>query len=192
MKKLEFILFFLAHYVCFSQCKPEGSAKDAEEKVLNVEKNKSVEIPDAKPKVMRLNSFITKKSKPDRNKFTEGIYVCVSGYVVDYKEQGKETSNCEQADARKKTGDVHIYFGLKPDATKKNCMIVEITPEYKKLHPDYTTELKNAKGNKVKFYGYLIYDYLHEGESLSMCTSCSHAWRKTCWEIHPIVKMEIL
>lgn len=84
----------------------------------------------------------------------------ITGFIVDFKEEGKETSNCGKATIKKKDGDVHIYFGLVPDAAKRNCKVVEITPAFKKLHPDYETLLK--KGSKVKAYGYLIYDYLHD------------------------------
>ncbi|MBK5286387.1 MAG: hypothetical protein JJE25_13390 [Bacteroidia bacterium] len=189
MKKLfHFLILLLFSYSVFAQCKPIGNATKPEEQHLNIEKNKSAEVISAAPKTYLLTSFIKKKLKPDRDKFAEDTYASVTGYIVDFKEEGKESCNCGKASKKKKTGDVHIYLGLVPDAAKKNCMIVEITPSFKKLHPDYATML--SKGSKVKITGYLIYDFLHEGQSLTTCTSCKGAWRKTCWEIHPVVSIE--
>jgi hypothetical protein len=180
------ILFFSLNG--FSQCPPEGSATNPEEQHLNVEKNKSSKIKRTTPEIIPLRNIIIKNPKPDRRKFIEETYVSITGFIIDFVEEGKETCNCGKASKKMKTGDMHINLGLVADAAKKNCMIVEITPSFKKLHPDYATMLQ--KGNKVTVTGYLIYDFLHEGQSLSTCTSCKGAWRKTCWEIHPVVKIE--
>ncbi len=187
MKTFFLCVLLLSSCYCFSQCPPEGSAKNPKEQALNVEKNKPILATRMLPKKIALNRIIKKVNKPDHDKFTEGDYVSVTGYIVDFKEEGGESCNCGKAEKSKKTGDVHINFGLVPDAAKKNCMIVEITPSFKKSHPDYETLLQ--KGGKVTITGYLLYDFLHEASSLSTCTSCANAWRKTCWEIHPIASI---
>ncbi len=188
MKTILLSMVLFLNYYCYCQCPPEGKGRDDAEKALNVKKNRSAAVPHRSAQDISLNTIIVTKPKPDRNKFAEGAYVSVTGFIVDRGEQGAETCNCGLADKSKKTGDVHINLGLVADAAKKNTMIVEITPAFKKLHPEYASLI--AKGSKVKVFGYLVYDYLHEGESLSTCTKCGNAWRKTCWEIHPIVKID--
>ena len=190
-----FLLLFLIALPThlFSQCPPYGKTDDPKERTLNVAKNKSAKYNASKtPTNVPLNTVITSRKEDDRNKFFPGAYVTVEGYLIDKTEEGGETCNCGLANASKKTGDVHIYIGLVPNAAKKNCMVVEITPSYKKLHPDYDQSL--VKNKKVKVEGYLLYDYLHERNSVNFCNKCTGKaiWRKTCWEIHPVVKFDLL
>jgi len=90
----------------------------------------------------------------------------------------------------KKDGDVHMYLGLKQNALKKNCIVVEITPAFKKKHPDYAALL--TKNAMVKITGFLLYDFIHEKDAVTTCASCDGAWRKTCWEIHPVTAVNLL
>jgi len=190
MKKFLLCFLLLSNCYVYAQCPPEGDATKPAEKALNVRKNRSAAVPHKAVQNVELNTIIVSHPKADRDKFFEGSYVSITGFIVDAAEEGGETCNCGKATTKKKNGDVHINLGLVADAAKKNTMIVEITPKFKKLHPDYTTLL--TKGSRVKVSGYLVYDFLHEGSSLSTCTKCGNAWRKTCWEVHPVVKIETL
>ena len=105
-------------------------------------------------------------------------------------EQGPESCNCGRASKREKDGDVHMYLSVKTDDEKKNSMVVEITPAFKKKFPDY--EMYLEKNIKLRVYGYLFYDTEHEGNAFTTCQRCRSVWRKTNWEIHPITENEII
>ena len=111
------------------------------------------------------------------------------GYLVRQDEQGKERCNCNLATVREKDGDIHMYIGLVPDAAIKNCMVVEITPEWKKQNPEY--DIKSMVGKKIKLKGFLLFDYMHKGNATNTCESCSNTWRKTCWELHPVTDIAL-
>lgn len=186
-------LFFGISYSIEAQkaCPPYGNTTDPLEKKLNIRKNRGVTISDSKKaEFIALNELITTKKKEDQGFYKSDVYVYTEGFLVSHEEQGAETCNCGKASKTKKTGDVHMYLGLIANAPKKNCIVVEITPAYKKVHPDYEGQLTDGK--KVRIFGYLIYDYKHRGQSFNTCTKCGHIWRKTCWEIHPITAIEEL
>lgn len=199
MKILTFLFLLLINELCYSQnCPPGGKTKtggspDSEMEAFNKRKNKSAREPDKNPKPI---SFSALKSgngrKNDRNYWLEGAYVELSGaYLIDYKQQGGESCNCYEADNNKSKGDIHINIGTKYDIQNENnnyYVIIEITPSYKKLHPDFLEELQELKGKKIVVRGYLFYDYEHERNSINYCESCSDkgVWRKTCWEVHPV------
>lgn len=177
-------------YNSYSQCPPEGTATDPEHKDLNKRKNKSASIPSWTPQKVPLNMLITKSKKNDEKKFFNGAYVFTEGYLISSEEEGPESCNCNKATKAKKNGDVHIYLGLVPNAPKKNCIVIEITPKYKKLHSDYSDNL--VKNAHVRVEGYLLFDSEHKGNAANTCESCGNVWRKTCWEIHPVTKLDLI
>lgn len=192
-RKFSLILSVLGLFITSAlsqRCPPSGNGKTTKEKHLNILKNHSARIPVKQSQVLPLNLFITRSHKPDSSKFKEGAYVTVEGYILDFAEEGPESCNCNKGSKSKKTGDVHIALALSSKSKKSNCMIVEITPSFKKLHPDYQKYL--VEKSKVRITGYLVYDYLHEANAATTCGSCTNVWRKTCWEIHPITKIEVL
>jgi hypothetical protein len=167
------------------RCPSHGVAASPAERRLNIAKNRSAKPPrNQKPQILPLNHLINPARREDSNRYTPGAYVQTTGYLVSYEEQGPETCNCNLSSTEKKDGDVHIYLGLTPNAKKKNCIVVEITPSYKKLHPDYESSL--SRGARVSVSGYLFYDTPHRNAAANTCKHCAHIWRKTCWEIHPV------
>ena len=81
-----------------------------------------------------------------------------------------------------------MYIGLVPDAPIKNCMVVEITPSWKKTHKAYN--IKALVGKRVSITGYLMYDDMHNANAVNSCdNNCKNVWRKTCWEVHPVVNI---
>jgi hypothetical protein len=180
------------------KCPPEGSGKPGdppltiEKQEFNKRKNRSSEEPSITPVIYSID-YLLKGTQPvhDEDSFTEGTYVEINdAYLMEFKEQGAEDCNCHLADASKGTGDVHIYLCTLSNlatAYKKYSLVVEITPSYKTLHPNYKMELKALKGKKVTVRGYLFYDE-HQGNSINYCKKCNDKslWRKTCWEIHPV------
>ena len=142
------LLLFISLQGYAQRCPSHGSATTDEKKHLNIWKNHSAKVPSIQPQVLPLNKLITRSNKPDFNKFQEGAYIVTEGYIIDFGEQGAESCNCNKASKSKKNGDVHIALVLSPRASKKNCVVVEITPSFKKLHPDYASYL--VRGSKVR------------------------------------------
>lgn len=172
-------------------CPNYGNATKPREKKLNIAKNRSVTVSQSKKaEYIPLNHLITTKRKEDSALYTTGMYAYTEGFLISFEEEGPESCNCNTASIKAKNGDVHMYLGLIPNAPKKNCIVVEITPKYKKKHPEYATQL--IKGKKVRIFGYMLYDFLHRGQSFNTCKSCNGIWRKTSWEIHPITAIEEL
>jgi hypothetical protein len=172
-------------------CPKYGSATDPEGKRLNRLKNRSVNVSDSdSAEYLPLKNLITSKKRKDRDLWSENAYVYTEGYLVSAEEQGPESCNCKKASKKLKNGDVHIYLALMTDAPKKNSVVIEITPAFKKENPEYATCL--GVDNKIRVYGYLFYDVEHENASFTTCKKCDHIWRKTCWEVHPITRMEVL
>lgn len=156
---------------------------------LNIKKNRSVQNPMAMPSLWDIDTVIRASRHEDKNDFFEDLYVYIKGYLVDFEEQGPEPCNCYKASKYLKNGNVRIYIGLEPTAPKHNCVVAEITPDFKRRHPNYAKYL--VKGSKVKIAGYLIYDTEYKGNTVNTSGKNSHTlWRKTNWEIHPIVSIE--
>ena len=172
-------------------CPKSGSATSQKAKQLNIAKNKTVTVSSTKtPTALSLASMITNTKEDDKDWFTTGDYIVTEGFLINAIEEGGESCNCEDADATLKNGDVHMYLGLTKNAKAKNCIIIEITPAFKKKHPDYEKFLVLKK--KIRVTGFLLYDYIHRKDALMTCTNCGKIWRNNSWEIHPITKIEIL
>jgi len=191
--KLFFVFtFFLIQAFAFAQpCPKYGSATTPEKKKLNILKNAGVNVSATKiPEKLPLKNLLPARKRIDRHLYADGAYVVTEGFLISFEEEGPESCNCNKAKKSLKNGDVHIYLGLKKNALKKNCIVIEITPPFKKKHPDYESMLE--ENIKVRVKGYLLYDFLHEKDAINTCNSCDRAWRKTCWEIHPVTDIEKL
>jgi hypothetical protein len=162
--------------------------EDLKEKALNKGKNRNAKAPaHTNAQHLTIGAFLNSAQQPDSSKYLAGTYVEVTGGYLVRKpdEMGPERCNCQRAKKSAKDGDVHMYIGLVPNAPIKNCMVVEVTPSWKSKRASYS--FKDLIGKKVKVKGYLLYDYIHEPSALNTCHTCTGAWRKTCWEIHPVV-----
>lgn len=181
-----------------TECPPEGSSNTRRsltesEKEFNRKKNKSAHEPNHEPKVLSINDILKgENAVQDRDSFQEGVYVEIrDAYLMSFGERGEETCNCKQAKESLANGDVHINLCTKKNLSTDNndyTFIVEITPSYKALHPEYKSQLPALKHKKVTVRGYLFYDYEHTGNAINYCKKCTKngVWRKTCWEIHPV------
>jgi len=192
MKYFLIAVLLLSNNLLFAQpCPKSGNSTTPEKKRLNVLKNAGVNVStSATPETLPLKNLITSKKRKDRNLYADGAYVITEGYLISFEEEGPEACNCGKAKASLKNGDVHMYLGLKKNAAKIDCIVVEITPAFKKKHLDYETML--GKNIKVSITGYLLYDFIHEPQAINTCSSCAGAWRRTCWEIHPVTDIEQL
>ena len=131
-----------------------------------------------------------------KNDFIQN-YVFTEGYIVSGEDMGPESCNCDLAKKGNHDGDIHFYIASSPNATKYQSMIAEVTPAYRVKFGSPDAVVYNGK--KVRVYGYLFYDVEHRKNSINTCKTCDkknpnpHSiWRKTCWEIHPVVKIEVL
>jgi hypothetical protein len=133
-----YCLLFCYFQVLSQPCPKSGTAKTPKDKKLNIAKNRSVNVlnnPD--PEFLALNKLITTKKKQDKDLFLDGAYVVTEGFLISFEEEGAESCNCNKASESKKNGDVHMYLALVKNAPKKNCIVIEITPSFKKKHSDY-------------------------------------------------------
>ena len=190
---LSLLILLICEAPVIGQCPVYGdaSATNLKGRALNKAKNSPVKVPASwNIQSVPLSLFINSPKKNDASAYMNGAYAYTEGYITTKpEEKGPESCNCKKATVKKKNGDVHIYLGLDPNAPKSKCIVVEITPAYKKIHPDYINGL--VQGQKVRVEGLLLFDFEHKGNAANTCKSCSDVWRKTCWEIHPITKITL-
>jgi hypothetical protein len=112
----------------------------------------------------------------------ERLGVRVEGYLIAVKQTGPETCNGKNDSLR----DFHIWIGASADDSKSSGLIVEMTPYYKELHPEWRLRYLQAlceRHSKVRVSGWVLWDEEHPEE---MDRS-----RGSQWEIHPVSKFEI-
>jgi hypothetical protein len=137
----------------------------------------------------------------DVDRFDSTRAATVSGFVVDVKRGGKESCNCKAMQSVDM--DTHIELALSKQATKPQRVIVEVTPRLrflmKKKGTDWTTEtlqkeddIGGIKGKWVTVTGWLLFDSIHAEEAENTNPGNPANWRATCWEIHPVTKIDIL
>jgi hypothetical protein len=171
----------------------DPKSKDAEDNKL---KNRPVNETGIAKK-LQISRFL--KGGEDSTFFKEdGKYYSVEGYILSGEEQGPETCNCDKSKQTDHDGDIHFYVTdhLTAKTKKWDCFIVEITPGYRIKHPEFN--VSDYVNKHVRISGYLYYDGLHHRKnSIGTCKTCNKKkpdpqviWRKTCWELHPVVKIE--
>jgi len=189
MKKYLVMLFVIViSQIGKSQTCPDyGSASNQRLKILNVLKNR--EIVESKiDKSVTIDSIL--KFGNDTGRFSDNKYICVVGYCVLAKWGGPESCNCKTDD--KSQWDIHLVISSDSNISNQDsCIIVEITRKYRNLHdPIKPSDFVN---HKLSISGYMFRDDEHLGESINTTTTgTKHCFRKTSWEIHPVVKIEIL
>ena len=137
----------------------------------------------------------------DVDRFDPKKGATVTGFVVNVKRGGKESCNCEATNSVDM--DTHIELALSKEAPKNQRVIVEVTPRLRMLMKrqgiDWTTEtlqkendIKGIKGKWLTVTGWLLFDSVHAEEAENTNPGNPANWRATCWEIHPVTKIEIL
>lgn len=180
------ILLLLISISSMAQCPLQGTAKNKNEATANILKNRTI-IEGSVDTSITLQKILA--FGKDSGRFSTDSYVKITGYLVEIKKGGPESCNCE-LDADSLT-DTHIYIGSTPHAEKPDCIIVEITPKFKKLNKNII--LKSMKDKQVNVYGFLFYDSEHKGDASNTCNVCKkNIWRRTVTEIHPVCKIEIV
>jgi hypothetical protein len=160
-----------------------GDTEDRKQQILDSLKNRDVE-PTAIDSTISIDDILAPGK--DSARFTAMKAVRIAGYVLDDTLEGPESCNCHS----RKSGmhDYHIYLGKDKHTTKKSdCMVVELTPAFRKKHPEWTKKfVYGLQGKMVTVEGWLMYDIMHRQNSKKYHAGHSIIWRNTCWEVHPV------
>ena len=130
----------------------------------------------------------------DHNRWSTTRAARVEGYVVSIAKGPIELSNCYLPCNR----DIHIYVGLRLDASPREQVVLEITPRMQEWarHQGRDWSEETLRGEMLNhwcsFEGWLLYDSHHDGEAENSAPGGADNWRATAWEIHPITNFEII
>ena len=192
-------------------CPACGTAKDAKHITLNVQKNRGTKATN--PQTLTVEA-IRDPANNNNGKFSPSKKVSVTGFVASVDPGGMpETCNCtsNKPGGRTDLRDVHINIVADPSeaADQTKYVIVEFTPRWEKTFgfddSNYEAMRKliesQIKGKRVKFSGWMLYDFIHQDASQStrpnqpVCANFGDKncnWRATPWELHPVTAYEIV
>lgn len=190
MKKLISILCILLSTQCIGQkriCPDSGDATSQRLKKLNMLKNRNI-VPQTVSNTVNLETIL--KDGNDTNRFNNNQYVEVTGYCILAKWGGAEGCCCHAQNHD--LWDIHLVISQDSNNIDQNkCMIVEITRKYRDTHPN----LKPGQfvGHKLTIDGYLFRDDEHIKNSVNDASEGTRdLFRKTPWEIHPVVLIQFI
>jgi hypothetical protein len=183
------------------KCPPEGKQTGSDgTKELNPLKNRFTF-----PKKDDIDADVTLAAMlapgDDTGRFDSSKAATISGFVVKVKSGGKESCNCGAG--KPIDMDTHIMLGLSNDAPRAQCVIVEVTPRVRLLMAkqdiDWSTETlmkenssKGIVGKWVTVTGWLMFDAIHADVSENINPGNPNNERATCWELHPVTKIDVL
>ncbi len=108
--------------------------------------------------------------------------VRITGYLIHAKESGPESCNGYSDSLR----DYHIWISDVPTNDKADGIIVEITPRWKLVHPEWrlhAIERLAQQHAHVRVTGWLMWDEEHPDEVGKS--------RGSQWEVHPVTNFEV-
>ncbi len=117
----------------------------------------------------------------------------IQGYVIDVAYAGSEAANCFSPCRR----DIHILIANRKDATKKEQVVLEVTPKLRdwatEQGMDWSEQTLHAQlvGQWCEFEGWLYFDVGHAEQSENIAPNRPDNWRATAWEVHPITKITV-
>lgn len=110
--------------------------------------------------------------------------VAVDGHLLGVKREEEESTNCGSKD--KADRDFHLWLSDSARDGKAQSIVVEITPRLRAGHASWSLEnlrrLVRQK-SRIRVSGWLMLDPEHLDQTGKS--------RKTPWEIHPILKIEV-
>jgi hypothetical protein len=128
----------------------------------------------------------------------EGKKITVMAWALKAATQGPESCNCDLPGAENHDTHIVLVDPQVKDPTmatdESSSVVAEFTPRVRLEHPNFTTKELNTKIRStgkllVRVTGLLMFDSKHffdkpkDGKPKA-------ATRATCWEIHPVLKME--
>ena len=84
------------------------------------------------------------------------------------------------------------------DTNEKHHMIVEVTPHVRDQQRakgvDWSTATlaKQLTHHRVRFSGWILFDWMHKGEAENTNHGNKCNWRATCTEIHPLFAINVV
>ncbi len=130
----------------------------------------------------------------DRTRWSSARAARVEGYVVSIGKGGIEWANCYIPCSR----DTHINLSLRPDASPREQVVLEITPRIEtaalRQGRDWSEETlkRELLGHWCSFEGWLFFDSSHAADSENTAPSSPGNWRATAWEIHPVTNFRVI
>jgi hypothetical protein len=134
------------------------------------------------------------KPGDDRGRWSESRAGSIEGYVVEVVEGGVEAAHCYSYRER----DVHIHVAPRPDATRREWVVVEVKPRARRRASESGRDWSAAAlreelvGRRCRFEGWLLFDREHAAESENTAPGSKGNWRATAWELHPVTSIEVL
>src|SRR5690242_3239395 len=124
----------------------------------------------------------------DTNRWSNNRAGRLQGEVIDVAYARPEATNCFNPCRR----DIHIVLATHKGATKREQVIVEVTPNFQRT--DWSEETLHAQlvGHWCEFEGWMYFDAGHAEESENISPGKLDNWRATVWEIHPVTKIAVL
>jgi hypothetical protein len=124
----------------------------------------------------------------DTHRWSNNRAARLQGEVIDVAYARPEATNCFNPCRR----DIHIVVATHKGATKREQVIVEVTPNFQRA--DWSEETLQAQlvGHWCEFEGWAYFDAGHAEESENISPGKSGNWRATAWEIHPVTKITVL
>jgi len=181
---------------------PEGN-----EKALEDEHKNRFRLP-AKPESMKLSDIIALPASGDEADQEKGVVV--TAYVKSVAPGGTRGEACNCQETTKSLCDAHIELVLDPandDPTGRGVVIAEMTERCRRLAKaglltsnignDWSTSLLESPTNGilhkwVRLTGWLFFDTDHLKEDWQSNPEDGRNWRETCWEVHPVMGIEVL
>ncbi len=164
-----------------------GDASDRPTQVLDSLKNRS-NAPTSYDNVTIDDILAPGK---DSARFNNDMSAKITGFVIDDTLEAGESCNCHSPLSAQH--DFHIYMSNKAKARKRECMIVEITPAFRDIHPEWTEQfVYSLRGKKITVSGWMLYDFKHTSSSIKYNPGGKMLWRNTCWEVHPVTSVEVV
>ena len=124
----------------------------------------------------------------DTHRWSNNRAARLQGEVIDVAYARPEATNCFNPCRR----DIHIVVGSYKGATKREQVIVEVTPNFQRA--DWSEETLQAQlvGHWCEFEGWLYFDAGHAEESENIAAHNPENWRATAWELHPVTKIAVI
>jgi hypothetical protein len=168
-------------------CPVAGSAVSQKDKKLNTAENRS-DLPSASQIQRSISLLSLMNSKDDESLFPENTGAAVEGYIFDVEQGKAEPSNCNSNNP----GDWNylLYIGDGKASRIADCVVAQITPASRKLHPEWTIKyFKGLRDKKVNVTGWMLFNYPEVKNSLESHTNGFVLKRRTAWEIHPVTSV---
>ncbi len=180
----------------FDGCGMDGTATTARLKNLNQLKNRYTA-----PNTNQIDHSITLSALlapgDDKTRWSTTGGAEFTGFVLDVKPGGWETSNCGKTDAGHT--DSHIELVLHAtDTVTTQSVVVEVTPRLQAIMrnagTDWTTKAlrKQILHNWVKVRGWMTFDSQHANAAENTNPGGANNWRATAWEIHPVTDIQVV